>query len=200
MKRLLLVTLIPLLIFGCVSNKAFREEKARIDKIESALAQNNTELGVLRKEIMQDRRSGAGSSKEEIEALVTVIREISDDQMKQNALMQEDIAFLMDKMSKNPMVDASGATTGTDPQMVNRMNALADNLEKSSTDLNQKIAAMQKDINALNADLWVPHPLLPAARKLPLFRLRSKRNAKLRKRNWKPFVKNWQPEILPGKA
>ncbi|HOA29240.1 MAG: tol-pal system protein YbgF [Candidatus Cloacimonetes bacterium] len=151
MKRLLLLALIPLLIFGCVSNKAFREEKARIDKIESALAQNNTELGVLRKEIMQDRRGGAGSSKEEIEALVTVIREMSDDQMKQNALMQEDIAFLMDKMSQNPVIDASGTATSTDPQMVNRMNALADNLEKSSIDLNQKIAAMQKDINALKA-------------------------------------------------
>ncbi|HPF08511.1 MAG TPA: hypothetical protein PL020_02105, partial [Candidatus Cloacimonadota bacterium] len=95
MKKLLLVALVPILLAGCVSNQAFRSEQERVNKMESALAQNNTELGVLRKEIMQDRKMGSAGNAEELEALTMVVRDISDEQMKQNALMQEDIAYLM---------------------------------------------------------------------------------------------------------
>ena len=57
MKRLLLLALIPLLIFGCVSNKAFREERQDRQRLKAHW------LRIIRnwvwcKEIMQDRRRG----------------------------------------------------------------------------------------------------------------------------------------------
>ncbi|MCB5264499.1 MAG: hypothetical protein WCQ73_01925, partial [Candidatus Cloacimonadaceae bacterium] len=56
MKQLLLITLVLILVSGCVSNKAVREQQSDIDQLQEAMAQNNEELVVLRKEIMQSRR------------------------------------------------------------------------------------------------------------------------------------------------
>ncbi|MCB5263146.1 MAG: tol-pal system protein YbgF [Candidatus Cloacimonetes bacterium] len=147
MKKLLLLALVPLLIVGCVSNQAFRSEKSRMNKMESALAQNNTELSVLRKEIMQDRKMGGSGAKEELEALTLMVRQISDEQTKQDALMQEDIAYLMDRLDSNP--PAEGAATMTEPQLARRLNDLAANLEKTTTEMNGKISGIEKELATL---------------------------------------------------
>lgn len=146
MKKLLLLSLLPLLLVGCVSNQAFRSEKARVDELESTMAQNRTELGVLRKEIMQDRRSGGSGSSAELEAMMTVVREISETQITQNALLQEDIAYLMDRISSTAQEAGS-----TDPQMAMKLNSLAVTLEQTTTTMNSKISAIQNELSELKA-------------------------------------------------
>jgi len=147
MKKLLLVALVPILLAGCVSNQAFRSEQERVNKMESALAQNNTELGVLRKEIMQDRKMGSAGNAEELEALTMVVRDISDEQMKQNALMQEDIAYLMDHLSTTPSAD--GSAPAADPQLAKKVNDLASLLERNKAEVDGKIAAIEQHIAGL---------------------------------------------------
>ncbi|MCD8480451.1 MAG: hypothetical protein LRZ88_09660 [Candidatus Cloacimonetes bacterium] len=76
MKKLLLLALVTIVMAGCVSNSAFRSEQERVDRMEGALAQNRAELDKLR---------GDGGSSAEMEALIQLVREISQEQMMQNA-------------------------------------------------------------------------------------------------------------------
>ncbi len=150
MKKLVILALVTFVLAGCVSNQAFRSEQERLDKVESALAQNNTELGVLRKEIMQDRRVG-GSGSEELEALTLVVREISEDQLKQSSLMQEDIAYLMDRINTIEAYEPNGEEGAADPNLARKLNDLAASLERNSTEMNVRIAELEKEISGLKS-------------------------------------------------
>lgn len=59
---ILTLTLIMIVFTGCVSNKTFRSEQKKLQTMEAEMAQNQEELVVLRKEIMQTRRYTTGTS------------------------------------------------------------------------------------------------------------------------------------------
>lgn len=142
MKKLLLLALVTIVMAGCVSNSAFRSEQERVDRMEGALAQNRAELDKLR---------GDGGSSAEMEALIKLVREISQEQMMQNALMQEDIAYLMDRMGEEGQVPADGTAVPANPQLTRRLNELAANLEQNTALMNSKLAAIEKDMATMKA-------------------------------------------------
>ncbi|HNQ42820.1 MAG TPA: tetratricopeptide repeat protein, partial [Candidatus Cloacimonadota bacterium] len=104
MKKLLLLSLVILVISGCVSNQAFRTERERMDKMEAELAQNNTELGVLRREIMQSRRGG--STEAAVDSLFNLVRDMSREQTQTTAQLHDDIAFLIDRVNSLQQLSA----------------------------------------------------------------------------------------------
>lgn len=142
MKKLLLLALVTIVMAGCVSNSAFRSEQERVDRMEGALAQNRAELDKLR---------GDGGSSAEMEALIQLVREISQEQMMQNALMQEDIAYLMDRMGEEGQAPADGTAVPANPQLTRRLNELAANLEQNTALMNSKLAAIEKDMATMKA-------------------------------------------------
>lgn len=142
MKKLLLLALVTIVMAGCVSNSAFRSEQERVDRMEGALAQNRAELDKLR---------GDGGSSAEMEALIQLVREISQEQMMQNALMQEDIAYLMDRMGEEGQVPADGTAVPANPQLTRKLNELAANLEQNTALMNSKLAAIEKDMATMKA-------------------------------------------------
>lgn len=142
MKKLLLLALVTIVMAGCVSNSAFRSEQERVDRMEGALAQNRAELDKLR---------GDGGSNAEMEALIKLVREISQEQMMQNALMQEDIAYLMDRMGEEGQVPADGTAVPANPQLTRKLNELAANLEQNTALMNSKLAAIEKDMATMKA-------------------------------------------------
>jgi len=142
MKKLLLLALVTIVMAGCVSNSAFRSEQERVDRMEGALAQNRAELDKLR---------GDGGSNAEMEALIKLVREISQEQMMQNALMQEDIAYLMDRMGEEGQVPADGTAVPANPQLTRKLNELAANLEQNTALMNSKLAALEKDMATMKA-------------------------------------------------
>jgi tol-pal system protein YbgF len=145
MKKLLLLALVTIVLAGCVSNSAFRSEKERVDAIESAMAQNRAELDKVRADMQ------ASGPSAELEALTMVVREISQEQMKQNALMQEDIAYLMDRMSGEGQALPDGTPAPENPQLARRLNELAANLEQSTAMMNSKLAALESDLASMKA-------------------------------------------------
>lgn len=62
MKQILIMTLAMIILTGCVSNQSFRQQQSKLQSMEAELAQNGEELVVLRKEIMQSRRTQAGAT------------------------------------------------------------------------------------------------------------------------------------------
>lgn len=60
MKHIVFLSLLLIVLSGCVSNQAFREQQDKLQTLEAELAQNSEELVVLRKDIMQSRRHPGG--------------------------------------------------------------------------------------------------------------------------------------------
>lgn len=60
MKHIVFLSLLLIVLSGCVSNQAFREQQDKLQTVEAELAQNSEELVVLRKDIMQSRRHPGG--------------------------------------------------------------------------------------------------------------------------------------------
>lgn len=157
MKQLLLITLVLILVSGCVSNKAVREQQSDIDQLQEAMAQNNEELVVLRKEIMQSRR-GDG------QAGTTLDEEYVQNQFKQN---EEDMRGIIAEVEEMAVAldGLSELVAASDREIVNmirdleaRMNALStqgltpEQAAAMSPDT-KKMEQNARDIDSLEAEL-----------------------------------------------
>lgn len=145
MKRILTLILVMIVFTGCVSNKAFRKQEEKLQSVEAEVAQNEEELVVLRKEIMQTRRGGFGDT-----------ADAQDIQQLNLQLMQneEDMKTLIHEHLElsTSLGELSNSVKSSDQTIVNMINDLErriDNLTaqgagqshtSSATDTNEKSA------------------------------------------------------------
>ncbi|MCK9557103.1 MAG: tol-pal system protein YbgF [Candidatus Cloacimonetes bacterium] len=159
MKQLLLVTLVLILVSGCVSNKALREQQGEIDHLEEALAQNNEELVVLRKEITQSRRSGGQTEGDSVMDMNYVQNQFKQNENDMKAIIAEvrEMAIALDGLSE--------LVASSDQEIVNmirdleaRMNAivtqgLTPEQAAAFTPNTQMMEQNARDIDALESEL-----------------------------------------------
>ncbi|MCD8480450.1 MAG: tol-pal system protein YbgF [Candidatus Cloacimonetes bacterium] len=65
--------------------------------------------------------------------------------------MQEDIAYLMDRMGEEGQVPADGTAVRPIRKLTRRLNELAANLEQNTALMNSKLAAIEKDMATMKA-------------------------------------------------
>jgi tol-pal system protein YbgF len=133
MKQLLMVTLVLVLLTGCVSNKAFREQQTRLDQMEESMAQQNEELVVLRKEIAQDRRVPGLSSQ-------SMDPEYIQEQFKQN---EDDMKSLIEEVG----------------EMALTLDSLGENVVSSDREIVNMIRALETRIAAINSEELSPEQM-----------------------------------------
>ena len=123
MKQIFLICLTLILISGCVSNKAIREQQDRMDQLEEDLAQNNEELVVLRKEIMQSRRDLTTSSADLDPEYVQSQFLQNEEDMKGLIAEVAEMAAAMDILTED-VVNSDREIVNMIRDLENRINAL----------------------------------------------------------------------------
>ncbi|MCB5265180.1 MAG: tetratricopeptide repeat protein [Candidatus Cloacimonetes bacterium] len=88
---ILTLTLVMVVFTGCVSNKAFRTEQKKLQTVEADLRQNEEELVVLRKEIMQTRRNvtGLDAGTADVEDIEQLNRQLLQNEQDMKSLIFE---------------------------------------------------------------------------------------------------------------
>lgn len=142
MKRtVLLLAVVVFMLAGCVSNKAFKVEKEKVNVLEARQNKQDTELEVIRKDILAE--------KEKMEALIIRLNGV-DEQLTVLEPMQaeiaatgEDVAFLQDEVSgaKDRMADMINDHNSLQQRVTDQGSAIAKEME-----LNQQanLAAMEE--------------------------------------------------------
>lgn len=142
MKRLILLLALGMLILsGCVSNKAFKAEKDKVNVIESRQNKQETELEVLRKDILAE--------KEKVETLILTLNQASskiamiEPMQTELDANTEDVAWLQDEIAtlKNSSAD-----------LLNNQNALQAKLNDQTAATDKDMKKLQKEIKDLLDD------------------------------------------------
>jgi tol-pal system protein YbgF len=94
---MLVLAVVLVLLAGCVSNKNFQSQQQKMLQLENSLNQQNTELVVLRKEIMLSRKNvGYSYTAETIDSLFAQVKAMSEFQNTSFQDVTDDIAYLME--------------------------------------------------------------------------------------------------------
>ena len=146
MKQVVIISIALLLPSGCVSNKAFRSQQGKIVALEEAVAQNNEELVVLRKEISQSRRSADSAAK-------AMDPDYIQSQFAQN---QSDMKSLIDEVAEMALtLDSLGENVvSSDREIVNMIRALETRINAlGNTDMSpEQLAALTPDTKQMEAN------------------------------------------------
>ncbi len=127
MKQILMLTLVMVVFTGCVSNKAFRTQQDKLQGMEAEVRQNEEELVVLRKEIMQTRRDGTGAmagtaDAEDIGQLNLQLLQNEED-MRSLIYEHSQLTNTVNLLS-NSVKDSDQAIVGMIRELENRVNQL----------------------------------------------------------------------------
>lgn len=99
MKRMFVLAIVLALLTGCASNQAIKQQKQKVWELETNLEQQKTELVVLRKEIMQNRKGGAGSySNSDLDSLMQEVKAMAAFQNSSFKDVTTDVKYLMEKV------------------------------------------------------------------------------------------------------
>ncbi len=146
MKQLLMISIVLVLLSGCVSNSAYRAQQSRLQQTEEALAQNSEELVVLRKEIMQSRRS-PGSASEVLDPDY-IQNQFAQNEADMKSLIQEvaEMALALDSLGEN--------VVSSDREIVNMIRALEARIAAlSNEELSpEQMAALSSDSKLAEAN------------------------------------------------
>jgi len=130
MKRtVLLLTVAVLLLAGCVSNKAFKVEKEKVNVLEARQNKQDTELEVIRKDILAE--------KERMEAMIIRMNGTDEKLTVLEPMQAEidatggDVAFLQDEVSglKDGMADTINKHNSLEQRLVDQGAAIAGEME-----------------------------------------------------------------------
>lgn len=140
MKHLVILSIALLILTGCVSNSAYREQEERVADMENAIMQNSEELVVLRKEIMKTRQNNAAIAATDIEQL--------NAQMLQN---EADMKSLVTEQTylAQAVNELSGSVMESDRQIVQMIR----DLELRINALSQKGLSSDQLAAATSADI-----------------------------------------------
>lgn len=146
MKRMLILTLVIIFFTGCVSNKAFREQQKKLQNMQADMAQNEEELVVLRKEIMQTRRNVSGNIIAASTADSTDIGQLNL-QLLQN---ERDMRSLIHEHSELAVSvnELSHGVQEADQLILNRIKAIEDQMHNLDT------KSLSPEQTAVSADEW----------------------------------------------
>jgi len=159
MKQIIIMSLVLLVFTGCVSNSAYRAQEERVTNLESALMQNNEELVVLRKEIMQSRRSTASTvgSASDIEQLN---QQLLQNEADMRSMLEEHtiLARTVNEMNAN-IVEADRQIVQMIQDLEYRINTIStegmspDQIRESSPELQRQVEANTEAIRNLRAEI-----------------------------------------------
>lgn len=153
MKRtVLLLAVAVFMLAGCVSNKAFKVEKEKVNVLEARQNKQDTELEVIRKDILAE--------KEKMEALIIRLNGV-DEQLTVLEPMQAeidatggDVAFLQDEVSglKDRMADVINDHNSLQQRVTDQGSAIAKEMEASQAANQAALDELRSDINVLSVD------------------------------------------------
>jgi len=128
-RTVLLLTIAVLLLAGCVSNKAFKVEKEKVNVLEARQNKQDTELEVIRKDILAE--------KERMEAMIIRMNGTDEKLTVLEPMQAEidatggDIAYLQDEVStlKDGMADTINKHNSLEQRLVDQGAAIAGEIE-----------------------------------------------------------------------
>jgi len=146
MKQMLLISVVVILLSGCVSNQAYRAQQNRIQQMDELIAQNNEEMVVLRKEISQSRRGPGGSP--DILDPEYVQGQFAQNEEDMKSLIQEvaEMALTLDALSEN--------VVSSDREIVNMIRALEARIAGINTEgmSPEQVAALSPDTKQMEVN------------------------------------------------
>ncbi|MDD2228873.1 MAG: tol-pal system protein YbgF [Candidatus Cloacimonetes bacterium] len=160
MKQILTLAVVFILLAGCVSNKPFQEQKQKVLQLERSFDEQNTELIVLRKEIMQSRRS-TGYSTVTIDSLFAEVKAMSEFQNTNFQQVNDDVAYLLEtvadmaqeqKSMRDDFVNLQADNDDILEGFADRIGANTNN-NTATPAVSQDIAQLTKSVGASNKAL-----------------------------------------------
>ncbi|MCB5253960.1 MAG: tol-pal system protein YbgF [Candidatus Cloacimonadaceae bacterium] len=164
MKQILTMTLVMILFTGCVSNQAFRKQQSRLQSMEAEIAQNEEELVVLRKEIMQSRRTpGKATTAGSMDQINLQLLQNEED-MKAIIQEQMELSASLGLLTES-VGSANQAFINRISDLENRVNMLSSvglssekaaamaSAASSSTDLQKQVNRMSGDLADIRSEL-----------------------------------------------
>jgi tol-pal system protein YbgF len=171
MKHIILLSVILIILSGCVSNQAFKEQQQRLQTLEAELAQNSEELVVLRKDIMQSRRHPGGvpesadieqinqqllQNEEDMKAIIQEQMELSNSLNVLTQTVEVSDQAIVDMIRDLQTRINVFSSEGLSPEEAAAMAAASG----SSSDLQQKINRMSGELDDIRSELdTVKHKL-----------------------------------------
>lgn len=151
MKQILMLTLVMVIFTGCVSNKAFRTQENKLRSMEAEVRQNEQELVVLRKEIMQTRRNVTGLDENTADA--EDIGQLNL-QLMQNEADMKSLIFEHSELS-NTVTQLSNSVKDGDQTIV----AMIRDLENRMNKLDSKVASPGQSTppEGMTVDEWAAY-------------------------------------------
>jgi len=153
MKRtLLLLAIAVFMLAGCVSNKAFKVEKEKINVLEARQNKQDTELEVIRKDILAE--------KEKMENLIIRMNGMDEQVARIEPIQAEldatggDIAFLQDEVSglKDGLADTVNKHASLEQRMTDQGAAVANEMDKMEQETRASIDDIRMEFEMLAED------------------------------------------------
>lgn len=144
MKRTVLLLMVAVfMLAGCVSNKAFKVEKEKVNVLEARQNKQDTELEVIRKDILAE--------KERMEALIIRMNGVDEQLLVLEPMQAEidatgdDVAFLQDELStlKDGLADSINRHNSLEQRLLDQGAAIAGEMDKMKATQTAELEALQ---------------------------------------------------------